>query len=222
MTNLVNEFFNRNLTEAEAQTLEELLGKSPEDALRFGEKIKQEYFAMGLTVPEIPRHWGLPHGTAPLSLLKAAIAAALLAGAGALGWHFWKPTSPLKSTATMPSQSAPQLVPALPPLAVKPQAALPPPPLEIPERLGGASEEGNRLSVVVELDKPAPVEVCILDPKDQRIRTLYQGSLPEGKWAIHWDGLLSDGSKAPTGNYHILVKSGATQMSKNVSVETGR
>src|SRR5581483_9435612 len=135
---------------------------------------------------------------------------------GILAWSLWSKPE-VKISNPMPPVEKAVIPSALP----RHQVELPPPPVQAPQRLNG-SAEGNRLSVVVELEKPAPVEVCILDPKDQRVRTLYQGSLPSGKWSIHWDGLLSDGSQAPTGNYRIRVKSGTAEMSKNVSIETGK
>ncbi len=214
MTNLVNEFFSRNLTEAEAQSLEDLLGNSSEEALRFGEKMKQEYLAMGLPVPMIPKNFGLPHPA--LSLTKLALLATTFS-AGILAWSLW-PKAVLETAQT----ATPLEKVVIPATLSRPKVILPPPPLQVPQRLTGSTAEGNRLSVVVELDKPAPVEVCILDPKEQTVRTLYQGSLAPGKWSIRWDGLLSDGSQAPTGDYRIRVKSGATEMSKNVSIETGK
>ena len=222
MTNLVDEFFQRNLTEAEAQSLEELLGKSPEDALRLGEKMKQEYLAMGLPLPVLPKHLAYPLPGTGLPLLKAALLAAALVGAGTLAWRFW-PGPALQTALPLVSVEKPAIARVLPPEVIhRSEAKLPPPPLEIPERLTGSTAEGNRLSVVVELENAAPVEVRIFDPKDQPVRTLYQGNLEAGKWAIHWDGLLSNGSKAPGGDYRIQVKSGSTEMSKNVSIEPGK
>ena len=214
MTNLVDTFFNRNLTEAEAQALDELLEKSPEDALRLGEKMRLEYLAMGLPEPMIPRNFGPPHLGFPFAKLILLAAAC---STGILTWALW-PKTLLKTTEPdMP------VMKVVAPLAVsKPEAKLPPPPLQIPQRFLGSQSEGNRLSVVVELDKPAPVQVCILNPKNQKVRDLYQGVLPSGKWSVHWDGLLSDGSQAPAGNYNIQVKSGAAEMTKNVSVEMNR
>jgi hypothetical protein len=222
MTNLVDEFFQRNLSEAEAQSLEELLGKSPEEALRLGEKMKLEYLAMGLPLPTLPRHFGPPLSSTGLPLLKAALLAAVLAGAGAITWWVWSRPN-LQAAVPLAPVGKPVLPGTLPrEVTARPAAKLPPPPLEIPQRLTGTGVEGNRLSVVVELESPAPVEVRILDPKDQPVRTLYQGNLEAGKWAIHWDGFLSDGSKAPGGDYRIQVKSGSTEMSKNVSIEPGK
>lgn len=211
MTNLVDTFFTRNLTEAEAEGLDQLLEKSPGEALRMGERMRLEYLALGLPEPMMPRHLFPPHPG--LSLGKLLLVAAACS-TGVLTWVLW-PKPALKMTVPAIKAEAP--------LALsKPQAMLPPPPLQIPQRLTGTSNVGNRLSVVVDLDKPAPVEVCILDLQGQRVRALYQGVLPSGQWSIHWDGLLSDGTQAPAGEYHIRVQSGSTQMTKDVSIEKGR
>jgi hypothetical protein len=212
MTNLVEEFFKRDLTEAEADGLEKLLENSPEDALHFGQNLEQQYLALGLTVPVIPSHFGPALPKAGFGLLKALVTAVTLAGAGAMGWHYWP-----RATVFLPTQK-----PILPQTLSRPKAKLPPPPIELPQRLTGTSSEGNRLSVVVELDHLAPVQVRILDSENRMVRDLYQGSLQAGKWAIRWDGLLTDGSKAPSGNYRIQVQSGATEMSKNVDIESGK
>jgi hypothetical protein len=213
MTNLVDTFFTRNLTEVEAEALDDLLSNSPEEALRMGEKMRLEYLAMGYPEPVMPKHLGLPHpglSFGKLFLLAAACSTGILA------WVLW-PKAVVKTIQT--ALPAPQL--SIPAALPRPKASLPPPPLEIPQRLTGTSDVGNRLSVVVELDKPAPILVSIFDPKDQKIRDLYQGVLPTGKWSIRWDGLLSNGSQAPAGDYRILVKSGTNEMSKNVSIEKG-
>jgi hypothetical protein len=210
MTNLVDEFFKRNLNEAEAKGLEELLEKSSEDALRFGQNLEQHYLSLGLTVPAIPTHFGPALPKAGWGLLKSLFAAAAFTGAGVLVWSFWpKPMAPLPTQ----KQVSPQNL-------SKPKSKLQPPPVEIPQRLSGSSQEGNRLSVVVELDHAAPVQVAIFGPENRKVRDLYQGNLQSGKWSIHWDGLLTDGSRAPAGNYRIQVKSGQTEMSKTVSIES--
>lgn len=214
MNNLVDEFFKRNLNEAEAQGLEELLEKSPEDALDFGNRMEREYLAMGLVVPSMPKHFklGAPHGGS--LFLKLFLTTLALTTAGLLAWRIWPQP---QAVLTQPLEK-----PLAPVLLSKPKAKLPPPPLEIPRRLEGLSEEGNRLSVVVELDHSAPVQVDILDSKGQTVRSLYQGSLQAGKWSLRWDGLLSDGARAPAGDYLIRVKSGSNEMTKNVAIEPGK
>jgi flagellar hook assembly protein FlgD len=98
---------------------------------------------------------------------------------------------------------------------VKPLA---PPPLVVPERVT-SGEEGNRLSVVVELQQTAPVKVSILGTGSHVVRALYNGPMGAGKWSLYWDGLKDDGSKAPSGTYRIQVESGASRMTKTVNLE---
>lgn len=206
MTNLVEEFFKRDLSETEAQALEDLLERSSGDALRFGEKLRGEYLSLGLPDPQtIPPSVA----TAPQSLawVKAFLLAAAFGGLATTVWRL---------------ETKPAIVPV--PHAVAPsnltrhREELPPPPVVIPERLTSTAE-GNRLSVVVELGKAAPVQVSILGPNHQNVRSLFDGNLQPGKWSLHWDGLLDDGSKAPAGDYHIQVRSGSSEMSKTVSIE---
>jgi len=206
MTNLIDEFFKRNLTEGESQALEDLLEKSGPDALRFGQKMRGEYLALGLPDPQAPS-LSAPTASHTLTWMKAFLLTAALAGLGTTSWWYW--SKPAIVT----------LAPAVVPKAVsRPPEKLLPPPVMIPERLASTAE-GNRLSVVVELEKPSPVRVSILDPHNQTVRALFTGSLKPGKWSLHWDGLLDNGSKAPAGNYRIQVKSGSTEMSKTVRIE---
>jgi FlgD Ig-like domain len=217
---LVETFFKRNLTEAEAEALEGLLERSPESALEFGENLKREYLGLGLTVPEIPRNWGWPaaHG---LSLVKTLLVVAGLGAAGLAARHYWPRTIPaIAPRAVAPARALPR-VHAAPPPRVHPKAPLPPPPVEISGKPEGDGGVGNRLSVVVEMEKTSPVDVRILDDLGRNVRSLYQGTLQAGQWSLHWDGLLADGSKAPPGNYRIQVESGATRMSKNITIEPG-
>jgi hypothetical protein len=206
MTNLVEEFFKRDLSETEAQALEDLLETSSGDAMRFGAKLRGEYLSLGLPDPQTPSP-SMATASHSLTWVKAFLLTAAFAGLAATAWRF---------------SSKPAIVPiphavALP-IITRHREALPPPPVAIPERLTSTAE-GNRLSVVVELGKAAPVKVSILGPNHQTVRALYDGNLQPGKWSLHWDGLLDDGSKAPAGDYHIQVRSGSSEMSKTVSIE---
>jgi FlgD Ig-like domain len=212
MTNLVDEFFKRNLSESEAQDLEQLLGHSPDEASRFAERMKQEYLSLGLPAPQLPRH--LAHtASAGLSPWVSTLVAGGFLSAAALTWWFWPapkaallaPVPPAPLTATV----------AITPHA---KALLSPPPPAIPEPVTGSTEAGNRLNVVVDLDAAAPVKVSVLDPKDQAVRVLYEGTLQAGKWSLRWDGKCADGSRAPAGDYRIEVESGAHRMTRTVSI----
>ncbi len=219
MINLVDEFFKRNLTEAEAQNLEELLEKSPEASSRFGDMLRQEYVSLGLPEPKIPKNFRLPVSISPTSWLGPVLGFSALVGVALVSLAWWaKSHSELKvpvMTAALPQQ----------PIAAeisKKSEVLPPPPIEIPQKLGADSAEGNRLSVVVELEKIAQVQVRVLNPQEQSLRVLFEGPLSPGKWAIQWDGRLADGTRAESGKYLIQVKAGSQVMSKSVSVEPSK
>jgi hypothetical protein len=211
MTNLVDEFFKRNLTESESQDLDQLLEHSPQEAGRFAERMKQEYFSLGLPAPQLPKRLAHSGSTAGLSPLVSTLVAGGFLSAAALTWWFW-PES--KASILAPSAPAPVAATVAPPTRTLP--ILPPP--AIPQAVTSSTEAGNRLNVVVDLDTQAPVKVCVLDPKDQSVRTLYEGTLPAGKWSLRWDGKLSDGSRAPAGDYRIEVESGAHRMTRTVSI----
>lgn len=216
MNPLIEKFFERDLTEAEAQALEDSLGNSTADALHFGEKLRADYLSFGLPDP-MPQGHSAPLGHSAaghgnVGLAKAALGVLVLAGLGTGLWTYW--SKPASVPAPVP-QSAP--APAAPVVKAK-APVLAPPPVAVPERVTGG-EEGNRLSVVVELQRTAPVKVSILGRQDRVVRTLYTGHLDPGKWSLYWDGLKDDGSKAPAGVYHIQVESGASRMTKTVSLE---
>lgn len=211
MTDLIGEFFKRDLSEAEAQALDSLLENSSEGSLRFGQMLRGEYLGLGLPDPGAALPTPAP---APLALTKAALVLAGVMAAGTVGWWFW-PAPQVISIAN-------SIQPAAPKTIMKTKTPLAPPPLVIPERLNVSSPEGNRLSVVVELAKPAPVKVFIQDDRGQVVRALYDGKLEAGKWSLRWDGLLADGAKAPSGDYRIQVESGSHKMAKNVSVSSPR
>ncbi len=213
MTNLVDEFFKRNLSESESQDLDQLLEGSPQEAGRFAERMKREYFSLGLPAPQLPKHLAHSSSAAGLSPLVSTLVAGGLLSAAALTWWLWPEP---KAAILAPSAPAPLVATVAPAPQTRTLPALPPP--AIPQAVTSSTEAGNRLNVVVDLDAQAPVKVCVLDPKDQSVRVLYEGTLPAGKWSLRWDGKLTDGSRAPAGDYRIEVESGAHRMTRTVSI----
>ncbi|HXL73342.1 MAG TPA: hypothetical protein VN963_06925, partial [bacterium] len=96
MINLVDEFFKRNLTEAETQSLEELLEKSPEASSCFGEMIHQEYVSLGLPEPKIPKNFHSPVSIPTTAWLGPVLGLSVLVGLGSLAWWMW-PRAELKT-----------------------------------------------------------------------------------------------------------------------------
>ncbi len=72
------------------------------------------------------------------------------------------------------------------------------------------------LRILVERPMPGLVTVTVLDSAGDEIRTLYNGTLQAGRWAIDWDGRLADGNKAPIGAYALLARSGSKDQKQEV------
>jgi len=214
MINLVDEFFKRNLTEAESQSLEELLEKSPEASESFGEKLHQEYLSLRLPEPKIPKNFHPPVPVPSMPWLGPILGLSALVGLASVTWWMWpRPELKVSSGPAIPVEKP------VPAEVSKNTLALPPPPLQIPQKLGAGPQEGNRLSVVVELEKIAQVQVRVLNSDQQPLRVLFEGPLQAGKWSVQWDGRLADGTPAESGQYVIQVKAGSQAMTQSVSVE---
>jgi hypothetical protein len=209
--NLTDEFFKRNLTESESEDLDHLLEHSPEEASRFAARLQQEYFSLGLPAPRMPKSMITQISTSLWSPGLSALVAGGLLSAAALTWWWWP--SP---RAAVPAPIPPALRTAAPPQPFVKSLLAPPP--AVPEAVTGETREGNRLNVVVDLDAQAPVKVRVLNPQEQSVRVLYDGTLPAGRWSLKWDGKLADGSRAPAGDYRIEVESGSHRMVRTVSI----
>lgn len=211
MVDLIQAYFERDLTEAEAGELESLLKNSSEDASRFADLSEKAYQATGLLPHEwsgkplsIPRIGGMGSGW------KLWLALGVT-GLGALIWH-WN---------TQPSSivSIPQSVPT----DLKVQSLSVPKPKVAAEKTQPLPDTrqlvGDKLSVLVETEQSSLVTVRILDAQGREVRALYAGVLDPGKRVFQWDGLLADGKPALNGSYQIQVQNGARLLSKTVSVD---
>jgi hypothetical protein len=207
MTDLVQEFFKRDLTEAEHEALNGLLAGSPEAVERYEGLLKENYLATGLPQPVLPKGLQhLPHAGGGLAHGPLALTLAGLATVGVLAWKFWpQPLTPMvsKSPVEAPKPVMKQVLKK--PVAVEPFAA-------------GPGQEGQELSVIVNAPQRSLVTVRILDAQGKEVRALYTGFVEPGKWAFRWDGLLRGGAPAGAGDYRIDVQSGAAHMTKEVKI----
>jgi hypothetical protein len=88
MANLLKEFFKRDLTDAEWQTLGRQLDASPGDAMRFAKLAKKFYLNLGLPNPGAPGGSpGLPPPVPPGLILEFLVIAAVVGG---ISWFIWK------------------------------------------------------------------------------------------------------------------------------------
>jgi hypothetical protein len=206
MADLIQEFFLRDFSEAEHESLSRLLEGSPDAVLRYEKLLEQNYLATGLPLPSLPNGLqNLPHtgggGFAGGSGLSKFLVIAL-ATAGVVAWKFW-PRPPVEARIPTPKTKGVSR-PSLPP-KVQPQPASP-------------SAEGQELSVVVDSHQTALVTVRILDGTGREVRALYTGFVQPGHWSFRWDGILSDGQPAPAGDYRIDVQSGTLHQTKDIKI----
>jgi hypothetical protein len=203
MVDLVTTFFERELSEAEADALGNLLQQSPEEAMRYEGLLEQHYLATGLPVPQVPQSLTLPpsstglgaSGWTGLAVLTALTAAGLL-------WKFW-PQAPVET----PLKPVPAPI-----RSVAPRIPIAPAPVQ-------ATAEGEELSVVVGTQTKSLVTVRILDSTGREVRGIFAGFVQPGQWAFKWDGELSNGAPAPTGEYQIDVQTGSLHQYKTIRIK---
>jgi hypothetical protein len=217
MADLIKEFFERPLSEAESDSLSHLLNESPDAALRFEGLLEGHYLATGLPSPEVPASLNTPpRVSGGLGTAAGLKFSALLVAAGLLAWKFWpssitlpavKPQAPaVLSTAPLSKNTETRPAHAARVLPVQPQPA-------------GPTVEGEELSVVVGVQEKTLVTVRILNNGGKEVRELYTGFIQPGHWSFRWDGDLSDGVPAAAGDYQIDVQTGDLHQTKNIRIK---
>ncbi len=213
MVDLIQAFFERELSESEADLLGKLLQESPDSALRFEGLLETHYLATGLPLPELPgslQKWAPAAGKLG-ALGWAGLAAAVAAGVGLLVWKFW-PVSEIVQPA------APQPLAPMAPVSrvLEPKVILKSPSAPVHSEATAPSAEGEELSVVVDTREKSLVTVRVLDAAGQEVRHLFTGFVEPGQRAFQWDGNLSAGEPAPAGNYRIDVQTGDSHQTKAI------
>jgi len=239
---LVEQYFQRELTEAEKKAMDELMERSPEAARLFVEKSKAAYQPHAL--PELK--WS-PQPIAPGRPLRFSKWLWVFAGYGLLAAAFWfwsrnhdfqwpwdspEPVA-LSTPGKAPKGGAPS--PPAVPFAGEPGAdsdlaqamGAPPTPEDetsddvgpIPvTALSPSVLEHPGLRVIVNRPIPGRVTVTALDATGKEIRFLYSGVVQAGQWAFQWDGRRADGNRAAIGNYTLQVQSGLNLQKQEVWV----
>src|SRR5665213_37367 len=209
MADLIHEFFERELSEAESDALSEQLRQSTDASLRFEGLVENHYAATGLPLPELPaslKNLPLNPGGLGTALGWKLFAVLIAAGLGYAVLKFW-PSSSIVPISVVPapiiSQSQPAAAKLLP---VQPQKVEP-------------TVTGEELSVVVGAQAKTLVTVRILNQAGQEVRDLYTGFVQPGQWSFRWDGDLSNGAPATAGQYQIDVQTGALHQTKNIRIK---
>ncbi len=215
MADLIEQFFTRDLNEAEQEALSNLLQESPEAALKYERLLEQNYLATGLPLPTLPKGLqALPKTGGSLAgkgLILKILAVALAAVTAGVVWRFWPKSVGIPEAVQPPAQQAPEK-PSISGMIHKPLAPVLPQAAE-------PSQEGQELSVLVNTAQKSLVTVRILDSGDREVRTLYTGFVDPGHWSFQWDGLLENGQPAGAGDYRIDVQSGATHLTKDIQIK---
>ncbi len=215
MQDLIEQFFTRDLSEAEHEALSKLLEQSPEAAVKYEGLLEQNYLALGLPQPSLPNSLNyIPKGGGSLlgkgALLKVLAAGLAVVTAG-LVWKFW-PRTEIPAAIQQPVVRQIPQKHSIP--AVIQRKLVPVQPLA-----AGPALEGQELSVVLNTEQKSLVTVRILDPQGREVRAIYTGFVDPGKWAFRWDGLLGNGRAAEAGDYKIDVQSGESHLSKNIQIK---
>jgi hypothetical protein len=213
MADLIQEFFERELSGPEADSLGTLLQESPDAALRFEGLLENHYLSTGLPLPQLPASLqSLPLSPGGMGTIGGWKLFALLmaAGAGLAVWKYWPQSQALPAKAVLaPITSISQ-----------PAFSAPAKPLPVHPRKVDPMAVGEELSVVVGAAEKTLVTVRVLDAEGKEVRDLYTGFIQPGHWSFQWDGLLSAGAPAPTGAYRIEVQTGALRQIKDVHIQT--
>jgi len=214
MVDLVQAFFERELSESEADLLGKLLRESPDSALRFEGLLETHYLATGLPSPQLPSSLQkLAPAAGKLGALGwAGLVVAVAAGVGLLAWKFW-PVSEIAQPAIIQP-----LAPAARAKALAPKIIMKT--LSAPVRTAptAPSAVGEELSVVVDTPEKSLVTVRVLNAAGQEVRHLFTGFVDPGQRSFQWDGNLSAGEPAPAGSYKIDVQTGASHQTKDIRV----
>lgn len=218
MVDLVQEFFKRDLSEAEHEALSKLLEGSPEASARYEGLLQQNYLATGLPQPTLPHGLqNLPQARGSGTALLSGGLKILLAGlvAGAALWKFW-PQPKVETSLPTQTKAIPNVVQKPVIASIKRSTNKPAP---VQPLAGSPSQEGQELSVLVDAPQKSLVTVRILDASGKEVRALYTGFVEAGHWNFKWDGLLENGQPAGAGDYRIDVQSGAAHQTKDIRIK---
>jgi hypothetical protein len=198
-TDLLKDYFARDLSEAEMRRLSAQLEDGEDNALRFAALAEAAFVA--LRIPHGPGSQGGPaagHGLgATIKGLGAAAKALVLLAGGtatvlAVAWHA--------------RHRHPPETPAVAPAAAAPKAVA----LAVP---GFAS-----LGIDVGLPQRGLVTVTVLDRKGTEVALIFAGVLDAGGRRFNWNGRLANGSPARPGSYRIRVKSGPVEQDREIVI----
>jgi hypothetical protein len=196
-TDLLKDYFARDLSEAEMLRLSALLDDGEDNSLQFAALAEAAFLALRIPEGQGPYgHGGIGKAVSALRGLGATTKGLILLAAGAAGLSalVWR----AHGTATPVRQA--QVAPAV-------STVLAPTPTY------------TGLSVEISLPKQGLVTVTVLDGKGTEVALIFAGVLDAGDQKFSWDGLLADGNAAKPGHYRIQVRSGPVVRERDIVIK---
>jgi hypothetical protein len=230
MSDLVLEFFERDFTDAEKDSLGVALKASEKEAMRFMDRAAEAYAKTGLPEPKAP-HVRLPRGgggqaaksaggkPSRLNIPWGGIQAFLtLLFVVVVALIAWKGPDILGEKVESPALLLPDEADA--PVAVKKAVAArkAPVPVILQRYVRGRTYRG--LLAVVNKPTDGATKVRVVDSMDRVVRNLFDGVIGKGAWVFQWDGRQENGRMSPNGNYSIEVESNGRVLRQPVRVGT--
>jgi len=215
MSDLLKDYFKRDLSEAEEDRLSEELLASEENTDVFLKEARA-YYEKAVPSAARPPFWR----PALLGFLSgAALTAALFV------WFTPRSEAPRMDTPTVVAQTKVE-PPPRPESRRKTTAedrkvelTLPAPTASGPQTWD-AGQRYSRWNGVVHQKVGRLVTIRILGAQDQEVRLLFAGFLQPGSWVFEWDGRNKDNVPTPAGSYFIEAQSGKDRVRKAVQIES--
>lgn len=209
-TDLLEAYFQRDLSDKELAQIEASLARSEEVAERFAGLAAA--FSAELGLPDAKP--GSGRGRIQMGWWLGAMGLALALAALFVGLHH-------RSLARSPLSARPQahaapLAPSQAPAARKAAAVPPPPAGPLP---GQASHAYAGLEISLDVQDQGQVTARVLDQGGATRRLLYDGTLEPGQQTLRWDGLDDAGQPCASGEYIIEVTQGAATLRRTVVLD---
>ena len=204
MADLTKEYFNRDLTEAEEESLAREIATSPDAAMRLAESARLSYEATGLPMPSEPKapgssnFHGVPFDVAVL-LIGLGVFLAVIAF---VIWHCVVSASGPDSTVPVDGSAF-----APPPVAapVQKKTIVRPASSFITPLPASEGDKFEALDILVRRASAGAVTVRVVDATGKIVRNLYAGTVAGGLWRFPWNGCRDGGMTADAGTYRIEV-----------------
>jgi hypothetical protein len=234
-TDLLKEFFERDLTDAEEEQLSKQLSESTKNSMKFAKHAKSFYLKTGLPNPA-PHAGHLGHlghlGHVVGSSMTLKVIGGLIAG-GAIVATLHVVTKPVVQVIPTPVPTVISVPTITPVQTVTPIVHKPTPPKTQPTAFKAPTAPNmvkpiaydprikyEGLDLIVERQTAGLVTIRVLDSAKREVRLLFAGLLNKGKWTFQWDGKLSNNDYAQPGIYQIQVQSGKEVLAKEITLKS--